>query len=79
MAPPKSGKDRPSPKRPFDAYARFSGIGIQMAASIFLGVWGGQRLDALWGTDPWLSVVGSLFGVGAALYVVFKELLPPRS
>jgi len=48
-----------------------------MGVSIFLGVWGGQKLDALWGTDPWLTVVLSLLGVATALYVVFKELLPP--
>lgn len=64
-------------RRSLDAYARFSGIGFQMAAAIFLGVWGGQKLDALWGTDPWLTVIGSLLGVGAALYAVFKELIPP--
>ena len=72
-------KDPPSKKKPFDAYARFSGIAIQMGVIIFLGVWGGQQLDNRWETTPWLSVVGSLLGVSAALYLIIKELLSIRA
>jgi F0F1-type ATP synthase assembly protein I len=54
-------------------------MAVQMGLTIFLGVWGGQKLDALWQTAPWLSVVGSLFGVAAALYLMLKEFLRPRS
>jgi F0F1-type ATP synthase assembly protein I len=71
-----TGKEPSSPKKPFDAYARYSGLAVQMGVSIFLGVWGGQQLDRLWNTDPWLSVAGSLLGVGSALYLVLREFLP---
>jgi len=54
-------------------------MAMQMGVTIFLGVWGGQKLDQLWQTDPWLSVLGSLFGVGTALYLMLKEFLQPRS
>ncbi|MBI1192126.1 MAG: hypothetical protein GC205_02975 [Bacteroidetes bacterium] len=68
-----------SKKKPFDAYARYSGMALQMGITIFLGVWGGQKLDLLWHTTPWLSVLCSLLGVGAALYLMLKEFLRPRS
>jgi F0F1-type ATP synthase assembly protein I len=68
-----------SKKKPFDAYARYSGMAVQMGLTIFLGVWGGQKLDSLWQTAPWLSVFGSLLGVCAALYLMLKDFLRPRS
>ena len=74
-----SEKGPPSKKRPFDAYARYSGMAVQMGVTIFLGVWGGQKLDTLFDTNPWLSVIGSLLGVGIALYVMLAEFLKPRS
>lgn len=71
-------RDPASKKKPYEAYARYSGLAVQMGVMIFLGVWGGQRLDQRWETEPWLSVTGSLFGVGASLYLVIKELLADR-
>lgn len=72
-------KDQPSRKKPYDAYARYSGLAVQMGVTIFLGVWGGQQLDQRWGTDPWLAVTGSLLGVGASLYLIIAEFIRPRS
>jgi len=34
-----------------------------------------MRLDALWGTDPWLTVLLSLLGVATGLYTVLKEFI----
>lgn len=62
-------------KRPVNIYIRYSNMAFQLFAAIFLGVWGGMKLDSLWGTDPWLTVVLSLFGVAAGLYSVLKEFL----
>jgi len=53
------------------AVANFSQIGVTIAATIIVGVLLGKFLDSLFGTTPWLLLVFSLLGVGAA----FKGLL----
>lgn len=74
-SPVKNPKDnQPSKKKPYSAYARFSGLGVQMGMVIFLGVWGGMRLDERLGTDPGFTVGLSLFAVIASMYLVFREL-----
>ena len=45
-----------------------------MGMVIFLGVWGGMRLDERLGTDPGFTVGLSLFAVIASMYLVFREL-----
>ena len=42
-----------------------------MAASLALGVWGGYKLDARFGTEPWLLLTGSVLGVAAGLYHLY--------
>ena len=43
-----------------------------MAASVLIGVLLGKYLDLLFGTAPWLGLVFSLFGAGAAIKLVFS-------
>lgn len=55
-------KDRPSA---FFEAAKVSSVGLEMGVSIAIG-WGiGYWLDKKFATDPWLMVVGLLFGVAA--------------
>ena len=45
-----------------------------------LGLYLGRHLDHHWGTGPWLTVVGGLLGLGAAirsLFEAFKASSPP--
>ncbi len=53
------------------ALANFSQIGITMAATIFVGVLLGRFLDSLLGTSPWLLLIFSLLGAGAAIKSLF--------
>lgn len=53
------------------ALVQFSHIGVTVAASIFVGVLLGKYIDELLGTSPWMLLICSLLGVGAA----FKFLL----
>lgn len=55
-------------------FARFSGLGIQMAATIGLATWLGVWLDGRFGWEPWATVVLSLTGVFAAMYLVIREV-----
>lgn len=53
------------------ALAYFSHIGVTMAASVLIGVLLGKFLDNLLGTAPWLLLIFSFFGAGAAIKVLF--------
>lgn len=50
-------------------------FGVTMAASIFLGYFGGRWLDARLGTHPYLMLAGILLGVAVAFYSLIQELL----
>ena len=56
-------------------YIRFSSIGIQMGAIIFIFTWLGVYLDDYLKTEtPWMTIVLSLFGVIGALALMFREV-----
>lgn len=56
----------------FRGIAKFSHIGVTMAASILIGVFLGRYLDERFGTNPWLLLVFSLLGVGGAFIRLFN-------
>jgi F0F1-type ATP synthase assembly protein I len=41
---------------------------------ILAGVFGGLKLDEKLNSEPAFIIIGSLLGVGSALYFVFKDL-----
>jgi F0F1-type ATP synthase assembly protein I len=47
-------------------------------AGIFLGVWGGMKLDEVLHTKPWFTVILSLFGIAAGMYAVLKDFILPN-
>jgi len=53
------------------ALAFLSQAGVTMASCVFIGVLLGKALDRLLGTAPWLLLVFSLLGAGAALKSLF--------
>ena len=57
-------------------YARYTGIGFQMAAIILIATWGGIKLDQLAGFEkPVITIILSLLGVFAAIYTAIKDFL----
>jgi len=52
--------------------AYFSQIGVTMGATILISVLIGKYLDDLFGTSPWLLLIFSLLGAGAALKSLFN-------
>ncbi|NPV28743.1 MAG: AtpZ/AtpI family protein [Firmicutes bacterium] len=59
------------------ALGLMTNIGITMAASVFIGYYMGHYLDKLlqnWihYTNPWLTMIFSLFGVAAGFRGVFR-------
>ena len=72
--PPESKPDPQSSGR-LRAFARYSGIGVQMLAIIGLSTWLGLWLDKHYQTqNPWFTIGLMLLGLGAALYNVIRSL-----
>jgi F0F1-type ATP synthase assembly protein I len=46
-------------------------LGVRLAASVMIGFFSGLALDGLFGTRPLLLLVGTTFGVAAAMYSIW--------
>ncbi len=64
-------------KNNFSEYAKYTNIAFKMSAIIFLGVFGGYKIDQWWTTleFPLATLVLSLFSVSLAIYVIIKDLI----
>jgi len=56
------------------ALSSLSQLGILIASCVIIGVLAGRFLDNLFGTSPWLLLLLSLLGVGAAFKSMFDFL-----
>ena len=50
-------------------------MAFQLFAGIFIGVWGGIKLDDHFHTKPVLTLILSLLSVGGAMYWATRDLL----
>jgi ATP synthase protein I len=64
-------KDKQPNKSLQHAVSFLSQIGVTMISCVFVGVFLGRFLDSRLKTTPWLLLVFSLLGVGAALKSFF--------
>lgn len=72
-------KPDPSRKKPLENLARYSAMGFQMGATIFLGAWGGIALDKYFNTRfPIFTLLLACVSVFAAIYFVIKDFLPKK-
>lgn len=62
------------PKKSANKYARYSAIGIQLAATIFLLTYGGYKLDKWINTSPVFSLILSIVAVFGGMYWLIKQL-----
>ena len=53
---------------------RYAGLGIQLAVSILVGVFGGQWLDRRLGTESLFTIVGAFTGFGGTMYSLVRQL-----
>jgi len=53
-------------KDQYKAVGSWGTLGLEIVLSVMIGFFGGRWLDAHAGTAPWLSLLGFLFGCGAA-------------
>ena len=66
--PPKPASDK------MRTVGKYSGLGIQMLATIGLSTWLGVWLDDRFGSGPWGTVVLTLLGVFLAMYQVIRSV-----
>ena len=66
-------------------WVRWTGVGFEFAAAVLLFFWLGSRLDATWGTDPWMQVAGAFLGIVVGTYLLIRQAVgskktggPPR-
>jgi len=58
---------------------RYTSMASQMAITIFLGVWGGIKLDQFFQFEtPVMTLICSLLGVVLAVYIVIRDVLRKR-
>ena len=68
-------KEKNNEESGLQAYSRYSTIAIQMVVIIVLTSLGGVKLDKWIGTEPVFTVILSLLGVAAAIWLIIKEAL----
>jgi ATP synthase protein I len=57
-------------------FGKYSGIVVQMFVVIFLTTWGGTKLDKITQLNtPVFTIVLSLFGVFAAIYLAIRDFI----
>jgi F0F1-type ATP synthase assembly protein I len=66
------------PKQP-NQFIKYSNLAIQMGVTIGLGAWGGSKLDEHYqNKTPVFTIILSLLGIAAALYLVLKDFIKPQ-
>lgn len=74
-----SQKPEKKPRKPLNAYAKYSALGIQMAVIIGGGCYGGYKLDEYYKNNtPIFTIILSLVSIGIAMYVVLKDFIKPQ-
>jgi F0F1-type ATP synthase assembly protein I len=71
----KQKKEKNNPEEGLTAYSRYSTIAIQMVVIIVITSLGGVKLDKLADTKPLFTIILSLLGVTAAMWLVIKDAL----
>lgn len=56
------------------ALAMAGSIGLNLAAAVAVGLFGGRMIDNWLGTAPWLTVTGVVLGMAAGLWSTYKRI-----
>jgi F0F1-type ATP synthase assembly protein I len=73
--PPLKQPEKEEGRKTTRSWMKYSGMAVQMIGILLAFVFAGQYLDQWLGTDPWLTLVMSLLGIGSALYVSLKDFI----
>lgn len=73
IAPPRPERAAPPRLAAMKAMGGVGTLGLEVVLSILFGLFGGQWLDGRFGTAPWLTLIGSGFGLAAAVRAVLRQ------
>lgn len=63
-----------SKKDNFISIWRYSSVGLEMGLCVVIGITGGYYLDRHFHTSPYLTIIFLLFGMAAAVKVIFRVI-----
>jgi len=67
------------PQKQPNLLLKYSNLALQMGVIIGLSAWGGNKLDTYYkNSTPIFTIILSLLGIAAALYVVLKDFINPK-
>ncbi|MBV6639306.1 MAG: AtpZ/AtpI family protein [Cyclobacteriaceae bacterium] len=70
-----SHSSRPNPDRD-NAYAKFSGLAIEVASFNLLCIWGGYKLSQLYSPKShWILILSVFLGMAGTIWYLFKRLI----
>ena len=75
MVEPHGDRDPRKPEPAVVSLGRYSGLGLQLAASVVLFMLAGRWLDGKLGTGNWLTLVGALIGGAAGFYSLYRHVV----
>jgi len=62
----------PKTKKWVNLLSQYGTIGLEMGISVFIGVILGAYLDKIFHTEPWLTILFTVFGIVAGFKSLFK-------
>lgn len=67
------------PQKQPNSFFKYGNMAVQMGVIIGLSAWGGKKLDIyLNNNQPILTIIFSLLGIAAALYISLKDFIKPK-
>ena len=72
---PNQKKEKNNPEGGLSAYSRYTTIALQMVVIIVIASLGGVKLDKVAGTKPVFTIILSLLGVTAAMWLIIKDAI----
>ena len=69
--------ERPEEARALGDLYRYSGLGLQFAATVGLFALAGRWLDRRWSVSPWCLLAGVFCGFALGLYSMLQKLPAP--
>lgn len=69
------GPSAPKKQKPYNSYLKYSGLGLQLFATIGLAAWAGLKLDQYLGLKFPAFLLGFVFiAFGGSMYLLYKGL-----
>jgi F0F1-type ATP synthase assembly protein I len=61
-----------SVKQDWKGVGRYGTVGLELVLSIMVGLFGGQYLDRHFHTAPWLTLIGTGYGIAAGIRGLYR-------